>query len=84
MNTFFSCDFTPAQTSDFVLNSCNNYDIACIEHFIHNPMPSCPMNDDERHSHLMETRNRLDHIINAIKNYDNEDKENPTTHLEDN
>lgn len=72
----FIDSMSPSEIDDFNLNQSNQYDISIIEHFIHNPVPSKPMNDVERHNHIVETRNRIDCIKTAILNYETANIEN--------
>ena len=77
----FYSDLTSSVSDDFILNCINNFDIATIEHFIHNPMPNSP-DELTRHNHLVETRRRLDFLIKYIKAYETENTENSNLNLE--
>lgn len=77
MKTIFSTNLAPDQLDLLILHCQNQYDIAAIEHFIHNPHPT-PLDDTQRLNYLLETRNKLKAIINAIQDYENNHTEDRT------
>ena len=77
-------NMSPSQIDDFNLHQSNQHDINSIGQFLTAPMIKTPTDEISRHNALVETRNRIDILISAIIFYENENKENPTNHLEDN
>lgn len=82
MKTQFFTDLTSSRCDDFYLAQENLYNTNIIDNWLHNP-PTAPLTDELTiHNHVVETRNRIHCIINAIKDYEITNREN--TDLDDN
>ena len=80
----FFDSMSPSQIDDFNLNVSNNHDLTCIGQFLTAAVIQKPTDEVSRHNSIVETRKRIDVVINAIKTYEIENKENPTHSVEDN
>ena len=81
MKTQFFTDLTHSLTDDFYLAQENLYNIKVIDNWLNNPLTT-PLSDElSIHNHVVETRNRIHCLINAIKDYENTNREN--TDLDD-
>ena len=75
MKTQFFTDLSTSRCDDLYLAHENHYNTNVIENWLHNP-PTTPFPDElSMHNHLVETRNRIHCIINAIKDYENKHTE---------
>lgn len=75
MKTKFVCDYSASEVDAFILSSQNQFDTNVIVHWLQN-VPGHITDEDSMVKHLLETRERIKCIINAIKTYESDNENN--------